>query len=306
MNRVVFVVGPTATGKSALALTLADEFGGRILNCDSLQACRRLDVGSAKPTAAERARVPHHLFDVVAPGQRLTAGDFRRLAHEVLAREPGPTFAVGGSGFYIQALEKGMFDVPAPDPAVEGAVRARIAAEGAAAAFAELTRRDPAHAARVGPEDIYRVGRALMVMDQTGRTVTELRESFRPEPFAYPKLKLGLTLSREDLAARVKRRTAEMIANGIVDETRALVDEGFGDWPALASVGYRECRRVIDGDLAPANLAAEIELKTLGLAKKQRTWFKRDPEIQWLDPGRALAQARELVRTFVDPPRGAQ
>ena len=304
MKRVVFVVGPTASGKSALALQLAEEFGGDILNCDSLQACQRLDVGSAKPSRAERARVPHHLFDVVPPGERFTAGDFRRLALAALA-EPGRlTFAVGGSGFYLRALEKGMFNVAAPHPETDRQIRARLIAEGGAALHEELARLDPAYAARVDPNDTYRVTRALMMMIDAGQTVTALRAAFVGEAFPYPHVKVGLDPGRDALAPLVAIRTARMIEDGVLDETRALIDEGHRLWPALASVGYRECVRVLDGDLALADLPALITQKTLALAKKQRTWFKRDPDIQWLDPADALAQARARVRSFIDPSVG--
>lgn len=291
------VVGPTASGKSDLTLGLAERFGGAILNCDSLQFYERLDIGTAKPSREERARVPHHLFDCVPPGQVLTAGDYRRLALDTLERLHGPVFGVGGSGFYIQALEKGMFDVPKPKAEVETATRARVEAAGLPAAYEELRTRDPEYAARVKPQDAYRITRALVLMDDAGRTVTEVRAAFAPRPFPYPLLKVGLRPTRDDLLPRVRARTARMLADGLIDETRALVDEGWGDWPPLQSVGYKECVQFLRGEVARADLEALIVEKTMQLAKKQRTWFQRDPEIAWVG---GAAEAERLVVAHID------
>ena len=304
MNPLVLIVGPTASGKSALGLSLAQEFAGGILNCDSLQACQRLDIGSAKPSAAEQGLVPHYLFDIVAPGEVLTAGDFRRRALEVLAREIAskPVFGVGGSGFYIQALEKGMYDVKKPGVAAEQKWRGYLEREGPRALFEELRQRDPDFAASLSPNDSYRVLRALLVIETAGRTATEVRREFResPIPFPYPLLKLGLAPDREGLLLKVEMRTHAMLNTGLKAEVSALLREGFGEWPVLRSVGYRECVQHLNGEVSAEQLPAKIIEKTMQLAKKQRTWFKRDPEIHWLPVGAPLATARKLVAQFLD------
>lgn len=296
MNPFVLIVGPTASGKSALGLRLAEEFGGAILNCDSLQTYQRLDIGSAKPKADERRRVPHFLFDVIAPGQVLTAGDFRKLALEVLERElpKRPVFGVGGSGFYIQALEKGMFEVPKPAPRAEAAIRAMPKED----LYNELKRLDPQYAEELSPNDLYRITRALIIIEDSGQTVTALKKSFKPAPFPYPLLKLGLSPSREELLPRVEERTRQMLKEGLLKEVRALVQEGFADWPALKSVGYHECLKFLDGQIPEEKLAFQVTEKTMQLSKKQRTWFKRDPDIHWLDMNNPLGKARELIENF--------
>lgn len=296
---LIFIVGVTASGKSALGLELAEAFSGAILNCDSLQVYQRLDIGTAKPTPEERARRPHFLFDFVPPGEVLTAGDFRRAALERLQADwpRGPIFAVGGSGFYVQALEKGMFDVPKPSPAVEATTRARVAQQGWVKTYEELTARDPETAERLNPNDRYRIVRALVLMDESGTKASTVRASFKPQPLPYPVLKLGVRIEKSQLLARVQARTARMLGAGLVAETEALVNEGFAAWAPLSSVGYKECQQVLRGELARSALPEKITEKTMQLAKKQRTWFQRDEEITWVDEP---AQAEGLVRAFID------
>lgn len=293
MNPFVLIVGPTASGKSSLGLQLAEHFGGAILNCDSVQTYQRLNIGTAKPSAADFARVPHFLFDLVRPGEVLTAGDYRRAAMEVLARElpARMIFGVGGSGFYIQALEKGMFDVPKPSIESERSVRQRLEEKGPAAMYVELKAKDPEYAEAVNPNDIYRITRALIIIEDSGKSVTQVRREFAATSFPYPLLKFGLNLSREELEPRVRERTKAMLAEGLLEEVRALVAEGYGAWPAMQSVGYKECLDVLNGDLQEAKLFDQIVEKTLQLSKKQRTWFKRDSEIHWLTPETAFSEA---------------
>ncbi len=280
----ILVVGPTGAGKSALGLRLAEKYKAAILNCDSLQAYRRLDIGTAKPSLQERARVPHFLFDVLEPGAEFTAGDFRRMALEVLERElrSAPVIGVGGSGFYIQALEKGMYDVVKPDPEIEKKLRAELASEGLPSMYSRLQNLDPVHAEVLSPNDSYRILRALVIIQDSGKKVSELRAGMPVIEFPYPLFKLGLAPSREWLLPRIVQRTQEMLRRGMLDEVRALRAEGFGTWPALKSIGYRECGIFLDGSLAEIQLAPLIVEKTMQLAKKQKTWFKRDQRIRWL------------------------
>ena len=251
MNPLVLLVGPTGSGKSALALALAAQTKGAILNCDSLQAYQRLDIGTAKPTEAERSRVPHFLFDVLKPGAILTAGDFRLKALEVLHRElpQRMTFGVGGSGFYIQALEKGMFDVPKPNPETEMKVRSALEKNGLDSLYAELVRLDPEYAQRIGPADSYRIVRALIIIQDSGKKVSDVRLQFKPQKFPFPLLKLGLMPEREELLRRVEHRAQNMLDQGLLKEVQDLLDEGYAEWPPLQSVGYKECRAFLQGRL---------------------------------------------------------
>lgn len=302
MKPLVLIVGPTAAGKSALGIELAKKFSGAILNCDSLQTYQRLDIGTAKPTPAEMAQVPHFLFDVIAPGEVLTAGDFRRMAFEILQRElpRRALFAVGGSGFYIQALIKGMFDVGKPHPEIEAAVRGEAEKLGPDAMYAQLQSLDPEYAARVSRNDSYRVLRALIIIRDSGKTVTELQKTFQAQEFPFPILKLGILPTREELLPRIERRAKEMLSQGLLAEVKALVAQGFATWPALQSVGYKECISFLNGEIPEGKLEALIVEKTMQLAKKQKTWFKRDVEIEWLPFTNPFPQAAEMVAHFLD------
>lgn len=297
MKPFILIVGPTASGKSTLALELAKKFGAAILNCDSLQFYKRLDIGTAKPTMSEREQIPHFLFDFVPPGEVLTAGDYRRAALEVLERElkTRPVIGVGGSGFYIQALEKGMFDVPKPKPAVEQAVHERLKVQGLAALYQELERRDPDYAEGINPNDSYRIVRALVLMDDAGRSVTEVRAGFTQTPFPYPLLKMGLLPTREELLPRVQARTEAMLRMGFLDEVRGLLADGLEAWPPLQSVGYKECVQFLKGEIPEERLVPLIVEKTIQLSKKQKTWFKREKDVHWLPMEGPLAQASALV-----------
>ena len=300
MHPVIFVVGPTACGKSQLALELAQHFSGAILNCDSLQVYKRLDIGTAKPTQDERQKIPHYLFDVLDPGDVLTAGDYRRLAlTELQARLPERMiFAVGGSGFYIQALEKGMFEVDKPTPEIEHKVREQLAANGLENLYAELKTLDPESAEDISPNDSYRIVRALVVLHDSGRKMSDLKKQFQPEKLPFPYLKLGLNLNRETLLPRVTERTRKMLDSGLLQEVERLLRDGYEAWPALHSVGYKECVDHLRGRLSLEQLAPKIIEKTMQLAKKQRTWFKRDQDIQWLKPENPVQQAIQYVNNI--------
>jgi tRNA dimethylallyltransferase len=284
-------------------LTLAKHFHGAILNCDSLQTYQRLDIGTAKPPAEERLLVPHFLFDVVAPPNVLTAGDFRRLALEVLARElpKGPVFGVGGSGFYIQALEKGMFDVPKPKIEVERFVRRRLEEHGLAFMYAELLELDPEYGEGLSPHDAYRITRALIMIHDSGKKVSDVRRTFEAEAFPYPLLKLGLAPTREELLPRVEKRVEQMMADGFLKEVEGLMADGLSAWPPLQSVGYKECVQFLNAEIEEKRLVPLIVEKTMQLAKKQKTWFKRDTGIHWLHPSDAVESARQAVAEFLRP-----
>lgn len=298
----VLIVGPTASGKSTLGLQLAEHFQGAILNCDSLQVYKRLDIGTAKPAAEDRARVPHLLFDFLPPGEILTAGDFRKLALAELAKHLAHqiVFGVGGSGFYIQALEKGMFDVKKPSSEVDAQVRDDLKTRGLPALYQELEKCDPEYAEGLSPNDSYRIVRAIVVFRETGRKVSDLKKEFARRDFPYPLLKLGLLPSREQLLPSIRARTEKMLEDGLIEEVEALRGEGFSDWSALQSVGYRECQMFLNGEIDRGRLKELISEKTVQLAKKQRTWFKRDTEIQILDFEHPFPEAVSAVSAFLD------
>ena len=288
--QIVFVVGSTASGKSAFALKAAEKFSGAIINCDSIQLNQGLDIGSAKPTADEFARVPHFLFNVVPKGQEITAGEYCRLFFEQVEKIKNQfpfIFVVGGTGFYFQAIEKGMYPIGAANDEIKQAVEAELKTEaGAAKLYAELEKMDPVAAQKIAPKDHYRLGRAVEIIRTHGKSVTDVKKEFadQAKPFPYPLKKIGMRISKEDLLPRVQERTQTMLKQGLIKEVKDLVQQGFGEWSALQSVGYQECLEFLKGDIESMRaLEEKIVMNTMRLAKKQRTWFKRDAEIQWIE-----------------------
>ena len=302
--KVVFVVGQTASGKSQLALSLAEACGGAIINCDSIQLFKSLDIGSAKPTAEDFKRVPHYLFDYVDEGQDITAGtyarDFFALLEKVENQYP-IVFVVGGTGFYFQAVEKGMYPIGAANPLRLAEVEAEII-QDAQRVYQELVMVDPETAQKISPQDHYRLARAVEIIRSHGRSVSAIKKEFEAKrpPFPYPLLKLGIRLERELLLERVRQRTAAMLKAGLIDEVRTLLSRDLGAWSALQSVGYRECLDYLAGTIpTEAQLFELIVQNTMRLAKKQRTWFQRDGEILWFSSEDSLGPRQQLERWLV-------
>lgn len=294
--KVVFLVGATGTGKSRHALELAHQVPGSvIINADSVQLYQRLDIGSAKPTLEERKQVPHYLYDVIPPPETVTAGVYNRLFFEtVKALETKTPLAlvVGGTGFYFQAIEKGLLPIPPANPEIQAELLAELKeSDGEKKLHAELAAKDPRAAQRIHPRDHYRLIRALDILRSTGRPITEILEKHEKDSpgFPYPLLKVGLKMPREVLVERLQRRTEEMLRSGWLEEVRGLMEEGYGHWEPLRSVGYKQCVEYLSrkGGESPESLkelADQIVSETLKLAKKQRTWFQRDRHIQWFEP----------------------
>lgn len=305
MNPVLFIVGATGTGKSKLALELAQRYRLPIMNADSVQVYQRVDLGTAKPTAEERRLAPHYLIDEVAPPKLFTAGQFRARALEILAQliPHSPVIIVGGSGFYVQALQRGMFEVSEVDPQMVSRLREQAASGGLAELYAELQTVDPDFAARISSQDSYRVVRALALIRTHGKTPTQIRQEFAQksaQAFPYPFLTLGLKIQRELLRSRLQARTDAMIAGGLIDEVRTLVAEGWEQWSPLLSVGYKETQAYLKGLLSLTELANDITMNSMKLAKRQGTWFRRDPQIEWFDVEtewpQAVARAGEWLQ----------
>jgi tRNA dimethylallyltransferase len=289
--QIIFVVGPTASGKSALALSAAEKYSGAIINCDSIQLNQGLNIGSAKPSKHDFSRVPHFLFDVVPLGQEITAGEYSRLFFEQVEKIKNQfpsIFVVGGTGFYFQAIEKGMYPIGAANEDIKQAVEAELKTEaGAAQLYTELQKMDPEAAKKIAPKDHYRLGRAIEIIRTHGKSVTDVKKDFadQAKPFPYPLKKYGIKISKEELLPRVEQRTKQMLNRGLLDEVQFLIDAGYSHWSALQSVGYQECLEFLRGEISSRReLEEKIIMNTMRLAKKQRTWFQRDGEIQWLSP----------------------
>jgi tRNA dimethylallyltransferase len=298
-RRLVGIVGPSASGKSALALELACELGGEIVSCDSLQVFRGLDIGSAKPTREERGRVPHHLIDVVDPDEAFSAAEYalraRAALREISAHGRLP-IVVGGTGLYLRALLQGLF----PGPARDERLRARL--EGLALRFGTerlhrlLRRLDGAAAARIKLRDRLRIVRALEVYFLTGRPLSSQQGRGEQALEGYDVLLVGLDPPRAALRERVEARTARMFAEGLIEETRALLAGGLGAQRPLGAIGYKQAVAVVEGRLPPAAAQAEIVRQTMRYAKRQMTWFRHQADVHWCSSPEA---ARQCVRDWL-------
>jgi tRNA dimethylallyltransferase len=309
--KAVFLLGPTASGKTAVALALAQRFPAEIVNVDSAQVYRGMDVGTAKPPAAERARVPHHLIDILDPTEAYSAGRFRedalRIAREIHERGRTPILA-GGTMLYFRALTRGLADLPPAQPAIRKAIEARAASAGWPALHRELASVDPIAAARIEPTDAQRIQRALEVHRHTGRALSSFHGEPRdPLPFEALQISLEPAL-RSALHERIAVRFREMLAGGLVEEVRALRERYALDraMPSMRAVGYRQVWDTLAGDAPAAALESRGVAATRQLAKRQLTWLRAMPDVERFDCLRPdLAQAvGERVELFLSRRRG--
>jgi tRNA dimethylallyltransferase len=301
-QKVVFVIGSTASGKSDWALRLAKKHNGSIVNIDSVQFYQGLVVGSAAPTEAEKNQAPHYLYNYIQAPYEMTAGEFLRDFYKLL-ENPNlkfPLFIVGGTGFYIQALEKGMFNIPEVSAEIKQHIEQEINEFGVEKAYAELIAFDPS--TKVHANDAYRIGRALEVKRSFGKTMSELQAEFVSDEATQkyqlknPYLKIGRLLSKDLLQTRVCRRTELMLQSGMIEEVQTFLNQGFLNWAPLKSVGYFQVLQFLtrDSESTLQNLVQEITQSTMKLIKKQKTWFKRDQTILWSDSSPESDQHVEL------------
>jgi tRNA dimethylallyltransferase len=286
VRKLIAVVGPTATGKTALGIRLARAIDGEIMGADSRQVYRHMDIGTAKPTPEERALTPHHLLDVVDPDEPFSLAQYLELAtaalEDIWARGRQPLL-VGGSGQYVWALLEG-WTVPRlpPQPELRRALEGRAAREGAEALHRELAQVDPRAAAGIDPRNVRRAIRALEVYEATGRPISFWQEKTPP---SWDALILGLTCPRDQLYRRIDARVDDMMEAGLVDEVRGLLAMGYSrELPSMSGIGYREVGQHLVGELDLATAVERIKTATHRLARQQATWFRRDdPRIRWID-----------------------
>lgn len=304
--RAVAVGGPTASGKTALSVALARAFDGEIINADSMQIYKNLDVGTAKPSAEERQGIPHYLLDFLSPETPYSVADFTAAAdpliRDITARGRLP-LVVGGTGLYITSLLSGMAFAPEKtDPAIRARLQAWADTEGGAALYAELQRIDPDYAAQVHPNNLPRVIRALELFEATGRRMSDQRREARPAEAPYHALCLCLTCrDRAVLYSRIDRRVDEMVENGVLDEARQVYDHRDAYRTAAQAIGYKEFFPYFEGTANLTECTERLKQATRNYAKRQLTWFRRQNDAAWLylDEEDVTERACTLVRAFL-------
>jgi len=286
--KLVIVLGPTAVGKSELALEMALRLDGEIVNADSQQVYRHMDIGTGKPSQSDRQKAPHHLIDVVNPDEAFNAARFRHLATEAIEeiqRRRKTPIVCGGTGLYLKVLMHGLFTGPGQSPEIRKFLEEQISEKGLGALYERLVAIDAGVTSTIHPNDRQRIIRALEIYESTGKPLSQWQKehSFREDPFDL--LKIGLARERAELYDHINRRCEHMIQSGFLQEVQALVSQGFGlELKPLRSVGYRQMGAVLQGTVNLADASMEMKQETRNLAKRQLTWFRRDREIRWFHP----------------------
>lgn len=302
----VGIVGPTASGKSALAGLLVGRFGAEIVSCDALQVYRGMDIGTAKPAPHERGAIPHHMIDICDPDEDFTAGDYQRRARRILydIRQRGRLpLVVGGTGFYFRALIEGLFDGPGRSEEIRRRLRRIAGRKGAAWLHRRLARIDPEAAARIAPADTARTVRAYEIYLVSGRPMSWWQNQARDALQGFRWLKLGISWPRPQLYERIDARVEEMFAHGLVAEVHRLLGRYPKDCHAFTAIGYRQVILHLEGRLTLEQAVRETQQASRRYAKRQLTWFRADGEIVWLDASAgieaAAAHAERLIEGFL-------
>lgn len=287
-TRLVIIAGPTGVGKTAVSINLARSVNAEIINADSRQVYRFLNIGTAKPTFAERSQVPHHLVDIISPHETFSAAQFVKLAREKiveLEERQKKIFVVGGTGLYIKALTKGLFPGPKSDPLIREKLEKEAISSRIEGLYAKLKNVDPVSAKTIHPNDRQRIIRALEVFLLTGHSIAQFQKAHNFQERPYETLKIALSRPRKELYERINNRVHEMIAAGLTEEIRGLLDSGFGpELPSMTSIGYQYVASFIEGKISIEKAIELLQRDTRRYAKRQLTWFKSDKEYQWYSP----------------------
>ena len=309
MNNIICIAGPTASGKTALAVELAKKLNGEVVSCDSMQVYKRMDIGTAKPTAEEMQGIPHHMLDVAQAWEDFSVSRYCNQAapivDNIIARGRTAIIA-GGTGLYMDSLIRGNDFAPFPSTGVREALEKRAEAEGTQSLLEELAQIDPESAGRLHPSDRKRIIRALEVYRETGITITEHNRRTREVPPKYRPIWLGLDFSdRAALYRRIDRRVEIMLEAGLLKEIRSLLQSGIPEnCTAMQAIGYKEFLPVLRGERALCDAAAEVCQSSRRYAKRQLTWFRRNRDMHWITreegqaPDEIIRQARQILQEF--------
>jgi len=303
-TKLTFLIGCTSCGKGGVGRELALRTGGEIVSLDSMKVYRRMDIGTAKPSADVRRRIPHHLIDVAEPSEEFSAAEFLRHAERAIAEIESrgrPVFVVGGTPLYAKALVDGLFEGPGRDLTIRARLQQDAAVSGRAVLHDRLRGVDPLAATRIHPNDERRLVRALEVFELTGRPISDLQQQWDRPPSRYSSVFLGLRRGREDQNHRINERVRRMMVAGLVDEVRSLLAESppLGT-AARRALGYAEIIQHLEGGLELADAVEIIKIKTRRFAKAQRTWFKRFLDTEWIDLAPDEAAGDVVARLMED------
>ena len=300
--KIIVIAGPTASGKTGLAVALALSLGGEIINADSMQVYRHMDVGTAKPTLEERRGVIHHLLDVVEPDEDFNAAMYRGMALPLakgICAKNIPCFIVGGTGLYIRSLLGGLVELPPSDPMLRERLHLECDRKGAPKLHRKLARLDPERAESIHPNDRLRIIRALEIIQQTHRPASDLMKQHRFGNQDFLALKLCLQVEKEQLYDRINERSEKMIDCGLVEETKRLMEKGYDPHlKSMTAIGYRHILKYLQGEWSLQKATETLKRDTRRYAKRQMTWFKAEPDMIHMDPeDKTLAVNR--IRDFL-------
>lgn len=300
---LIIILGPTAVGKSELAIELAQNFGFEIVNADSMQVYRGMDIGSAKPSLKERNLVAHHLIDIKDPDEEFSAAQFKEEARNSivsLAQAGTIALVVGGTGFYIRALTKGLFPAPSADLKLREELKKKEETQGKWYLYKELEKVDPEAASRIHPNDTFRIIRALEVFYLTGRPISQQQKNHQFKHSYFNPLKIGLMRNRREIYNRIDQRVDKMIKDGLVDEVRQLLKRRYPQTiKPFQSLGYKQILSYLQGDVSLDEAVRLIKRNTKRYGKRQLTWFKKDSEIRWFNLPNQSSNIKEAIKKFL-------
>jgi tRNA dimethylallyltransferase len=285
--RIAVICGPTGVGKTTAAIEIASALDAEIINADSLQVYRYMDIGTAKPSLLERARIPHHMIDIVDPDEPFDAQRYADMGRNLvfqLAEQGVPVLVAGGTGFYIRALIHGLFESGSGNPEIRRNLKNEADSKGIAELYHRLCECDPKAAAKIHPHDAFRIVRALEIYETTGQPISACQQEHRLAPPLFDVLKIGLSRQRDVLYERINHRVNLMVEEGLVDEVKFLLKKGYSSGlKPLQAIGYRHVIDFIEGRLSWDGTLQALKQDTRHYAKRQLTWFNSDSQVKWID-----------------------
>lgn len=304
LARIIAIIGPTASGKTEIGLQLARKIDGEIISVDSMQVYRWMDIGTAKPSVQMQAEVPHHLIDILNPDDSYNAGQFAKDADQVIAKlqqQNKPAILLGGTNLYVKALIHGIIPVPEISPDVKQGIQSQLRDKGLSCCYQQLQQLDPLSAQKLHPNDVSRILRALAVVTETGRSIQEFQQQHGFNQERYKVLFIGTRWPRDILYQRINQRTLLMVEEGLVDEAESLLWRGYSsNLPSMKSIGYKQAFAFLDDQINRAEMVAEIQQKSRHYAKKQLTWYRNKPDVQWLQGNKIDEPSISRVKRFLN------